>query len=107
MNLNNTKALVRTILERDRMSRNSDHILYLRVLQAITENSTGLAPLQSVTVIDFLDMLTKANCPYPGFETVRRSRQKVQQECPHLAADSVIQEYRAENEEAYRDFARS
>lgn len=104
--LKTTKALVQAILERDQMARNSDHILYLRVLQTITEQRNDLAPLKSLTVVEFLNILNKSNCPYPGFETVRRSRQKVQAECPWLAACKTVEEFRAENEEAFREFAR-
>lgn len=103
--LKNIKALVKAILERDQATRNSDYILYLRVLQTITEQRSDLAPLKSLTVIDFLNGLNKENCPYPGFETVRRSRQKVQAEFPHLAPCKAVEEYRAENEEAFREFA--
>lgn len=61
-NLQNTKAVVRTILEEEPQTRN--------------------------------------------FESVRRTRQKVQAECPWLAACPKVGEYRAENEQAYREFAR-
>lgn len=103
--LKNTKALVTAILEQDQAARNSDYILYLRVLQTIAEQHSNLAPLKSLTVVDFLNGLNKPNCPYPGFETVRRSRQKVQAEFPHLCASKDVKEYRAENEEAFRKFA--
>lgn len=104
MNLNNTKALVQSILEKDEMARNSDYILYLRVLQTIS-NSRNDAVLLS-TIDKFLEMLTKANCPYPGFETVRRSRQKVQAECPWLCGCEKVEAFREENENVFREFAR-
>ena len=103
--LKNTKALVTAILEQDQAARNSDYILYLRVLQIITERHSNLTPLKTLTVIDFLNGLNESNCPYPGFETVRRSRQKVQAEFPYLCASEKVKEYRAENEEAFREFA--
>lgn len=104
--LKTTKALVQAILEKDHMARNSDYILYLRVLQTISEQRNDVVPLKALTVVEFLAILTKANCPYPGFETVRRSRQKVQAECPWLAASEDVTEFRFENEKEFREFAR-
>ena len=102
MKLRNTKALVKTILEQDRKARNSDSYLYLRILKHI-ETETG-AEFEQIPVTEFL--LRMDALGVPPFESVRRSRQKVQAECPDLAADDVVQVFRAENEEVYRDFAR-
>lgn len=105
--LNTTKAIVQSILEKDERARNSDHILYLRVLEYITEHDSSTIPLKTLTVVDFLNILTNKNCPYPVFETVRRTRQKVQAECPWLGSCEKVSEYRAENEAVFREFARS
>jgi len=43
----------------------------------------------------------------PAFETVRRSRQKVQATYPDLAATGVVGAFRARNEKVYREFAKS
>ena len=43
----------------------------------------------------------------PPFESVRRTRQKIQAECPWLAACDTVKEYRAGKEADYRDFVRA
>lgn len=96
--LKTTKALVKSILENKKDTRNSDMILYLEVVkmrnpQALNQTFGGV-----------LLWLDKYNLP--PFESVRRSRQKVQAECPWLAACEEVQNFRAENEATVRDFAR-
>lgn len=100
--LKSTKALVQAILERDQRARNSDSYLYLTVLNIIAEKEK--INLYNITVIDFLLNLNKS--PFPPFESVRRSRQKLQEKFPHLAASAEVEEFRDENEEAFREFAR-
>lgn len=101
--LNSTKALVRAILERDQKARNSDSYLYLTVLNIIAKKE-GIN-LNDITVIDFLLNLHRS--PFPPFESVRRTRQKIQEKNPDLCACETVSEYRAENEVAYLEFARS
>ena len=43
----------------------------------------------------------------PGFETVRRSRQKVQADNPELAGSEAVRRKRAKKETVYREFATS
>ena len=100
--LKSTKALVQVILERDPMARNSDSYLYFRVINTIAKQNN--IDLTKVSVTAFL--LNMKEFPFPPFESVRRSRQKVQQECPWLAPTKAVEELRAENEEAFREFAR-
>jgi hypothetical protein len=97
-NLQSTKVLVKSILEADEKARNSDSFLYFRLLERIDK------ALLTVPVHDFL--LGMGLMGIPSFETVRRTRQKVQAECPWLAASSRVAKHRAENEEIYRNFAR-
>lgn len=101
--LNTIKALVKAILEKDTMARNSDSYLYFRVIQTIAIKHD--IDLDKVTVLAFLCNMKQY--PFPPFESVRRTRQKVQAEYPYLSASAEVEEYRAENEEAYREFARS
>lgn len=103
--LKTTKALVTHILERDVQARNSDNHLYYHVLNEIADRHR-LGDVDGMLVGDLLEWLCQENCPFPGFETVRRARQKVQAEFPHLAASERVQEFRAENETAFRQFAR-
>ena len=99
--LKSIKALVQSLLEQDERARNSDSYLYFRVINAIAnQNNIDLTRI-SVTVF----LLNMNELPFPPFESVRRTRQKVQRECPWLAPSRVVEEYRAENEVAYREFA--
>ena len=101
--LMNIKALVKALLQADPQTRNSDSYLYLRVLDTIAKwNNVNL---QNLSVTDFLSTLPVS--VFPPFESVRRSRQKLQREFPYLGSCEKVSEYRAENEEAYRDFAGS
>lgn len=99
--LKSTKALVQAILERDQRARNSDYFLYFLVIKTIAEKHQ--INLKQIPVTDFL--LNMEHSVFPPFESVRRSRQKVQAEFPHLAASAEVYGFRAENEEVFRDFA--
>lgn len=101
--LKNTTALVKSILETDVDCRNSDNRLYLSVLRAISEKK-GLE-LSYVSITYFLTGLV--GDVFPPFESVRRARQKLQRRYPELAACDTVRGYRAENEEAYEEYARS
>ena len=101
--LKTIKALVKAILEKSENARNNDNYLYLIVCKSIA--LANKCDLSKISVEQFLMGLSGSY--FPPFESVRRSRQKVQQECPHLAPCKAVAELRAENEEAYREFARS
>jgi len=96
--LNSIKALVKAILEQDEQARNSDSFLYFRLLERIDK------AILSVPVHEFL--LGMGLNGIPPFESVRRTRQKIQAEYPHLAACDRVKEFRVESEEVYRNFAR-
>ena len=100
--LKSISMLVKVILEQDELARNSDSFLYFRVLSFVAEEK-GL-DLFNITVPDFL-MHMKA-WGLPGFETVRRARQKVQQHNPELASAERVAAFRQENEVEYRAFAK-
>ena len=100
--LKTTTALVKSILEQDKQCRNSDSFLYLKVLSVIGKQR-GI-DIEKMTVPYFLEHLHGASLP--GFETVRRTRQKIQQHHPELAACEAVEGYRAENEAEYREYAR-
>lgn len=101
--LKSTKALVQSILEKNERARNSDYYLYYRVIKTIADKYN--LDLALVSVTDFL-LNTELSALFPPFETVRRARQKAQEQFPHLAACEKVSEYRAENEETFRRFAR-
>lgn len=96
-----TSKIVKAVMENNPQTRNSDSLLWLKVLEYEARRK-GVA-LYNVTLRDFL---TNMYTDFPKFETVRRSRQKVQEKNPALRACEKVAEYRAENEKEYRSFAR-
>lgn len=99
----NTTALVKSILEQDKQCRNSDSFLYLKVLSVIGKQK-GI-DIENMSIPHFLLNLHGAG--FPGFETVRRTRQKLQQHNPELAACDEVEAMRIENEKSYREYARA
>lgn len=107
-NLKTVSALVKNILEHDHKARNTDNHLYLMVLEHYSGlRGTGLRgiDIHAMTVPVFLKELDRRS--FPGFETVRRSRQKVQATYPDLAPSEAVGKRRAKNEVVYREFAES
>ena len=100
--LKSTKSLVLEILENNPQCRNSDSFLYFAVLKAIGSRR-GL-DVDTMSIPYFL--LNLHGTTFPCYETVRRTRQKVQAENPHLRACETVDGYRAENETVFRAFAR-
>lgn len=101
--LRKVSDLVKDILENDPQSRNSDNFLYLKILE---HHSTAKGiDVHTMTVPVLLKELDRRT--FPGFETVRRSRQKVQATYPELAASGAVRRLRGKNEAEYRDFALS
>lgn len=87
------KAIVQDILEADKRTRDSDSLLYLKILHRIATGN-GI-DLNTITIPHFL--LTLPESPFPGFESVRRARQKVQRECPWLASSMAVDSLRDKN----------
>ena len=99
--LKTTRKIVRTILETNPQTRNSDSYLYFKVLK-YKADQLGV-DLTKLSVAELL--LERKAYGFPIFETVRRSRQKLQASFPELAACETVEEYRMENEKEFRGFA--
>lgn len=99
--LKNTTALVKSILEQDRQCRSSDSLLYLKVLTVVGRHR-GI-DIEKTSIPYFFLNLHGAG--FPGFETVRRTRQKLQQHHPELAASDRVEGFRAEREKEFRAYA--
>lgn len=97
--LNTIKALVKTVLEENERARNSDMLLYYEVCKRINKSALESPFAYVILRLEALRL--------PPFESVRRARQKVQAEYPHLSANDDVALMRAENEAEYRDFART
>lgn len=96
-NIKQVYEVVKNILEKNPKARNSGNELYGWVCLAYNE---------SVRHLDFLYVLNNQNdLGIPKFETVRRSRQKIQAEYPDLQASNEVTEERYENWKAVRKFA--
>lgn len=97
-NIQATSAIVKQVLEESPETRNSDSLLYIKVIEHI--NKTLIyKPLADV-------LQNRKEYGIPPFESVRRSRQKIQSCFPNLAAKKEVAAARAENEVIVRDFAR-
>ena len=100
--IKHTSDLVHEILKAEPICRNSDNVLYLRVLQTIgKQNGIDINKMSVPTL--FYNM---GSLKLPAFETVRRTRQKVQECNPELRATDTVEAYRTVLEEEYKDYAR-
>lgn len=101
--LKNLTELVHMILDHYPQTRNCDGLLWLKVLESqAKDNGTDL---RFLSVPSFLPRIKELG--FSPFESVRRTRQKLQATYPHLAATEAVEGFRAENEKAYRAYARS
>ena len=100
-NLRKTTEIVKEILQSEKQARNSDSYLYLKVISNIAEQ-IGVN-IHGLSVPTFL--LSGADMGFVGFETVRRTRQKIQQHHPELAACKAVEDFRAENEKEFYAYA--
>lgn len=101
--LMDVSKLVEITLINEPQTRNSDNLLYLRILAVFAEDK-GIN-LKNISVANFLENSKKMG--FPNFETVRRTRQKVQAENEHLKGDRKVRKERKKNEATFRDFARN
>lgn len=97
-----TTALVKFLLENHPATRNDDNFLYLLVTMELADRN-GF-DIYAINVPWFLMNINREG--FIGFETVRRTRQKLQQRYPYLAPSETVKGFRTANETAYRAFAR-
>ena len=100
--LKTVTAVVKDILTRYPQTRNCDGLLYLKVLEHYSDKN-GIN-LRMLSVPMFLQQMDAMG--FPGHETVRRTRQKVQQHHPELGACGAVESLRADNEAVFREYAR-
>lgn len=100
--LQTTTEIVKGILEECPEARNSDNILYIKVCGTIGKKYG--VDIESMSMPHFLLHLKDYNMPC--FETVRRTRQKLQATYPNLAGNSMVEVHRAVNETVFREYAR-
>lgn len=100
--LKTTADIVKDMLMRYPETRNSDNVLYLKVLELIGWKN-GI-DINSMSIPRFL--MHMKDYGFPCFESVRRTRQKIQASCPELAGNDTVEAQRVLNEEVYRDYAK-
>lgn len=98
MKLTETKKIVKKLLNERPETRDSDNILILEVLNYI-EPGIEFKPFNQVI----------AQCSeqgkFPTFETIRRTRQKIQSENPNLRASSDVEGMRLIQEHKFFEFS--
>lgn len=99
--LKKTSKIVKAILEQDGRARNSDSFLYLKVIEHIAD-AKGIN-LYNIPVPVFLVAMRENG--FPPFESVRRTRQKIQAKFPELGACDKVLEMRLKQEEEYLAYA--
>lgn len=93
--------VVKVILTANERARNSDSFLYLRVLEYY--GCLNGVDVKGMTVPAFL--LNMDDYGLPKFESVRRTRQKLQAQYPELAACDRVKNERMAIEREFRAFA--
>ena len=96
--LKTTANIVKYILTKIPETRNSDNFLYFKVCERINPEVI-YKPFHIV-------ILNRKEYKFPSFETVRRTRQKLQAEFPELSGNNAVKRHRKNNEEVFRDYAR-
>lgn len=99
--LKTTTELIEIIMIADPDTRNNDNLLYLRLLSALGEQHD--IDYIHMKIVEFFRLLPSMDVP--TIETVSRLRRKVQQKRPNLKACEEVQEFRADREEMFRQFA--
>ena len=89
---------VRTILAKNEDARNDDMVLYLVLCNACLKDAGALPLAEIMTQYKYLGL--------PSFESVGRTRRKLQAKYPELAGNARVRRLRAEGEKAYRQYAK-
>lgn len=99
----NIQARVHAILTHFPATRSNDMLLYLKLAQSIDAEYHQKAlnrPFKDV-------LLNLEEYHLPSFGSVGRARRKLQEKYPELRADNNVQQLRDQQEEKYREYARS
>lgn len=101
MQIETTTALVQEILTSNPETRNSDNLLFFLVCKKVLDPK-GI----DIESFSFKKLfLSLKEYGLPQFETVRRTRQKLQEDNPELRCKESVAIERAALEETFRDFA--
>ena len=100
--IKNTAKLVKKALINHPEARNSDNYLYYIICHdLLAEMGLNIDKLSLTNAL-----LHRKVYNLPNFETCRRTRQKIQADCPELAGSDEVEEARAELETEFREYAK-
>jgi hypothetical protein len=97
-NLKTIEEKVRAVLKANEEARDDDMKLYLNVCNDCVPNAGNL-PLEVI-------MIRHKSLGIPRFESVRRTRQKLQAENPELSGSTRMIKLRQAQEQVYRNYAK-
>lgn len=97
-NLKTVEGKVKAVLQKNEDARNDDMVLYLALCNLYLKNA-GTMPLAEI-------MTRHKELGLPSFESVGRTRRKLQAEHPELLGSIRIQKIRAKQEQNYRRYAK-
>lgn len=93
----NIKKTVYKILEQDKLAREDDNYLILRVVQELEPSIAGTA---------FSNVMQQLKFRGISFEGITRARRKFMEENPQLKVESVEKARQKEEEEYYLEYSR-
>ena len=97
-NLKTIEGKVRAVLQKDEEARNDDMLLYLKVCNGCLKDTGAMPFAEVIAQYKYLGL--------PSFESVGRTRRKLQAEHPELLGSIRIQKLRAKQEQNYRRYAK-
>lgn len=97
----NTSKMVKLALTVCPETRNSDSFLYLKIIEQMAIDKD--MNIHNMSLPSFLENFRKWG--FPCFETVRRTRQKLQAEFPELASNETVTAFREEKEALMHKYA--
>ena len=89
---------VRAILKKDEEARNDDMVLYLKVCNSYFKDAGAMPFAEVMSQYRYLGL--------PSFESVGRTRRKLQAQYPELMGNARVRRLRAAGEKAYRKYAK-
>lgn len=100
--IKNTEAQVRAMLEKAPATRESDHILFIRLCIEQARKNRDNAELIA-RVLDHIMIHGKEN-GYPNFESVGRARRKLQEKDHRLQATARTKKGRKDREIVFKEY---
>ena len=96
--LKTIEGKVKSVLQKNEDARNDDMVLYLALCNLYLKDA-GTMPLAEI-------MTRHKELGLPSFESVGRTRRKLQEKYPELLGNTRVRLIRAAGEKAYRKYAK-